>query len=461
MGLAFKRISFCASTALSCLLNAGAADTNNASGKSRALLEPDFQHFVTEKRELTKRLSEKHQDAVPQMVQDFFDAAQRGDWETMSMLFRRIEAGSARQTRNPWMPISLWGPVHEVFGAADQFRTWNPQLLHRFGNEIIQKIPAGSIYFGGTDAGRFVISALTASHTEGRPFFTITQNALADGSYVEYLRDIYGAKIHLPAAHELQRAFQEYLDDAQRRMEKHQLRENESVKVIDGRVQVSGIVAVMEINERLIKFIIEKNPSREIYLEESYPLESLYAQSLPHGLIFKVSHEKMTQLPWRTVEADHKFWAEECKSLIGSFVKEETSVQEICSWTEKVFLEPAAHVFNGNRAYVQDAQAPQYWSQCRNAIAGYYEWWSRNSEKAQRESLVKEADYAYRQSVGLSPYNPTVVWRYVNFLFQNQRTNDAKVLIQMTLKLNPEKRMDIDSDQLKDALKKLRAQATK
>jgi hypothetical protein len=278
---------------------------------------------------------------------------------------------------------------------------------------------------------------------------------------VDYLRDIYGARIHLPAPEELQRAFQQYLDDAQKRMEKHQLYENESVEMVDGRVRVSGVVAVMAINERLTKFIIEKNPSCEIYLEESYPFETLYYQSLPAGLIFKVGHEKMTQLPRRAVEADHKFWTDECKSLIGSSVKEETSVQEICSWTEKVFLDPNAQAFNGDQTYLRDAQAPQYWSQCRNAIAAYYEWWIKNSEKSERESLAKEADYAYRQSVALSPYNPTVVWRYVNFLFQNQRTNDAKALIETTLKLNPGKRMDIDSDQLKDALKKLRVEAKK
>jgi len=46
---------------------------------------------------------------------------------------------------------------------------------------------------------------------------------LADGSYIDYLRDIYGTKIHVPTAEELQKAFQEYLDDAAQRMKKNQL----------------------------------------------------------------------------------------------------------------------------------------------------------------------------------------------------------------------------------------------
>jgi len=45
--------------------------------------------------------------------------------------------------------------MQDTFGACEQFHTWDPQLLHRFGDTILQKIPAGSIYLclspgGGT-----------------------------------------------------------------------------------------------------------------------------------------------------------------------------------------------------------------------------------------------------------------------------------------------------------------------
>lgn len=459
MGYPLTRISFCIWAGLICLFNASAAETSSSSEKASSALDPDFKRLIAEKRTLAKRLGEKHGDAVPQTVWDFFDAAQQGDWETTSNLFYKIEAGSGRHGGSPWMPISLWGAIHDTFGAYEQFHSWNAQMLHRFGDAIIQKIPAGSIYFGGTDSGRFVVSALCASHTAGRPFFTVTQNALADGSYLDYLRDIYGEKIYVPTTDDSQKLFQDYLADAQKRLEKNQLKEDEHVEVVNNRVQVSGLVAVMAINELLCKYIIEKNPSREIYLEESYPMERLYAQSLPHGLIFKVNHEKMKELPGQIVGADHRFWTDECRSLIGDAVKERGSVGELCAWSERVFMHPNAGGFEGSRAYLKDKQAPQYWSQCRSAIAGYYEWWSKNPEKSQRTDLNEEADFAYRQSVALSPYNPTVAWRYADFLIHNQRTNDAKVLIETTLKIEPEKRMDIDSDQLKGALKKLQVEA--
>jgi len=188
--------------------------------------------------------------------------------------------------------------------------------------------------------------------------------------------------------------------------------------MVNDRVQVSGVTAIMIINEKLANVMVEKNSVFEIYLEESYPLETLYDRSLPHGLIFKVGHKKIEKLPQSAIQTDHKFWTGECKSLIGNSIVEGTSVAELCAWTEKVFLDPNALVFKGNRDYVTDAQAPQYWSQCRSAIAAYYEWWSKNSEKSQAEILLKEADFAYRQSVGLSPYNTMVVWRYADSYFR-------------------------------------------
>ena len=453
----FTKVFICIGTFLGCLSTANAANTSP--DDHRTTLDPDFERFVIEKRALVKQLSEKHEVTVPPIVWSFFDAAQKGDWQTTSNQFRKIEAGTGRQGGDAWISLAIWGPMHDTFGAYEQFHSWNPQLLHRFGDTIMQKVPAGSIYFGGTDAGRFVVSALSASHSEGRPFFTLTQNALADASYLDYLRDIYGTKIYVPTIEDSRRVFQDYLADAQKRLEKNQLKEGESIKMVDGRLQVSGVVAVMAISELLVRVIIDKNPSHEIYLEESYALESLYGQSLPHGLIFKVNHQSLEQVPRPIVEADHQFWTDQCRALIGNVVQDGTSVPELCSWSERVFLHPESGGFEGNPAYVKDAQAPQYYSQCRSAIAAYYQWWSKKSEKSQSAGLTKEADFAYRQSVALSPYNPTVVWRYAEYLLQNQRTNDAKVLIETTLRIDPEKRMDIDSDQFKSAVKKLRAEA--
>ena len=63
-----------------------------------------------------------------------------------------------------------------------------------YANDIIASIPPGSIYFGGTDPGRFLITAMEKSQVNADPFFLLTQNALADGNYLDYLRSMYGGQ---------------------------------------------------------------------------------------------------------------------------------------------------------------------------------------------------------------------------------------------------------------------------
>jgi hypothetical protein len=73
--------------------------------------------------------------------------------------------------------------------------------------------------------------------------------------------------------------------------------------------------------------------------------------------------------------------------------------------------------------------------------------------------LTKEAELAHRQAVALSPFNPTVVWRYSSFLLSERRTNDVKTLIQATLDIDPATRMDVDSETLKRSLAKIQKTA--
>src|SRR5690349_3182140 len=97
----------------------------------------------------------------------------------------------------------------------------------------------------------------------GEPRIVITQNGLADGTYAEYLRFLYGDRFNALSNGDSERAFQDYMADAQKRLqhdqqfpdEPKQVRDNEQIKVVDGKTQVSGMVAVMDINERLLRLL--------------------------------------------------------------------------------------------------------------------------------------------------------------------------------------------------------------
>jgi hypothetical protein len=79
----------------------------------------------------------------------------------------------------------------EALGVVELYREMNPRFFKFLGQEITKSIPAGSIYFGGSDEGRFLPTLFSESQMDGRPFFTITQNQLADGTYLNYVGEIY------------------------------------------------------------------------------------------------------------------------------------------------------------------------------------------------------------------------------------------------------------------------------
>ena len=93
-----------------------------------------------------------------------------------------------------------------------------------------------SIFFGGTDPGRFVPTYMIYS-AEYRPdVYLITQNALADDTYMSVQRDLYGDEIWIPSKDDSGEAFNIYVDEVQRGVRPA----NGDLKIENGRVQVTG-----------------------------------------------------------------------------------------------------------------------------------------------------------------------------------------------------------------------------
>ncbi len=73
----------------------------------------------------------------------------------------------------------------------------------------------GAIFFGGTDPGRFVPTYMIYSADVRPDVYLITQNALADNTYMNVMRDLYGDRIWIPSQPDSNRAFQQYVDEVQ------------------------------------------------------------------------------------------------------------------------------------------------------------------------------------------------------------------------------------------------------
>jgi tetratricopeptide (TPR) repeat protein len=396
--------------------------------------------FAREKEKQAQSLASSTAAELPSEFQPFFSAIQKDDWETASNQYAvvRYLVFSARIYHKSW-----WQPVLETFGAEDQFRTGTPKYFAAYANAIIQSIPPGSIYLGGTDPARFIVTAMQKSEINGNPFFTLTQNALADATYLDYLRSMYGGQIYIPSEQDSQKCFNIYYADVQERMRKGLLQPGESVTTdpVTGKMQVSGQVAVMGVNALLARIIFDHNRDREFYVEESFPLAWMYPYLEPHGLIFKLNRKPLAALPDDVVQRDHDYWTKTVSPMIGNWLNTETSVKDISLFAEKVFQRHDFSGFTGDTAFVQNAYSYKTFSKERSSMGGLYAWRAQHStDAAERPRMYNEADFAFRQSWALCPDSPESVFRYVQFLTQTNRTSDALIVARTSLALDLDNR---------------------
>lgn len=407
-------------------------------------LDIDLARFTDAKAAQARELARALTNTVPSMVWSFFDAVRVDDWQTATNLAFRIEKAGGRiyhdDVAYPSLQTTLWMPVHETLGAYEQFHEWDHKWLHRFGNDVIGSIPPGSIYFGGTDPGRFIISALSESHRDGRPFFTLTQNQLADGRYLEFLRKMYGNRLFIPSADEARKTFEYYVTDADRRRKAGQLKPGENIRVSEnGKVEVSGQVAVMEVSALLAKLIFEKNPTRQFYIEESFPLDWMYPHLSPHGLILALHSRPLAALPPAEVQKDQKFWKRWTGELIGDWIDEKTSVRDLCEFCDTVYLRKDLAGFKGDAAFAKSEAIQRTFSKLRTAIAGVYVWRAGQAKDEEEKNRMRNAaDLALRQAFALCPYSPETVYHFCKLLEDQHRPDDAILVGQTCLRFDPE-----------------------
>ena len=244
--------------------------------------------------------------------------------------------------------------------------------------------------------------------------------------------------------------FQEYMYDAQRRLqhdmqfpnEPHQVRSGEDVHLDEsGRVQISGQVAVMAINGLLTKVIFDKNPDHEFYVEESFPLDWMYPHLVPFGIIMKINRQPVAELSEEVIAKDHAFWSQYSQRTIGNWITYDTSIKQICDWAEKVYLRHDFSDFKGDPAFIRDDDGQKAFSKLRSSIgSSIYLWRSRpaNSRSAsERVRVTREAEFALKQAVAYCPYSPEAVFHLMDLLLNQGRVDDAIAILETCHSLDP------------------------
>lgn len=253
----------------------------------------------------------------------------------------------------------------------------------------------GAIFYGGTDPGRFVPTYMIYSANVRPDVYLITQNALADNTFMNITRDLYGDTIYIPSLEDSNEAFRKYVDD----VNAGRIQAGADIKIENGKVSVQGVGGVMTINGILAELIFKENKDKhDFYVEESYVIGWMYPYLAPNGIIMKLNQEPLAGLDPQLVENDHKFWG----------------------WYTKWLLEQPA--------FQRDICARKSFSKLRSAIAGIYDY----------RRMYDEAEYAFKQSIDLYPLSPEANFRLAQMYMNMQRPGDADQLIRGFAEQDPD-----------------------
>ncbi len=360
--------------------------------------------FAERRREVARAMARHFKTEVPAEVEKFFDAAASGRWEETEALIRSLR--TSRTQPDGKAVEALWPAIQDAYGAAELAHEWPSQKLLDYGQSILGSLQPGTVYVGGTDAGHF-IPALLSETDQGAQHVVLTQNSLADQTYVNYAGFLYGDRLTALTSDDSQNAFKDYIADAQKRLqhdqqfpnEPRQIRPGEDIQVIDGRVSVTGQVAVMGINEQLLQTLMRKNPDAAFAIEESSSMPGLYAGTVPVGPIMEI----------RPQDGTDNFTAA-------------TAAQSVDYWratAERLLGDPDA----SSSAAILKAYSHNATSQA-NLLAAH--------------NYAVEAEQAYRLSSQLSPANPEPIEAFAGFLNRSGRADEARQLLDEFVRKNPD-----------------------
>jgi hypothetical protein len=405
-------------------------------------LERRLVEFFSQQEALARTLAEQENKKQHPEVWNFFDAGKRRDWERVDRLYRILRRGAYQfegGRKDDRLLTTVWQAVNESFGAYGEISHGDEYYVSYFAQQILDSMPTGSIYFGGTDPGRWLVTLFCKSHERGEPCFVLTQNALADALYLQYLRALYGKRIQIPSDEDAKKAFNRYTEDAKKRLHDGKLKPGENVfEDDDGKVEVSGQTAVMQMNGRLAQTIFENNPKRQFFIEESFPLDWMYPYLMPHGLIMKLERKPPAELPTVVVEKDRAYWTSLVDRAIGHWLRPETPLKELCHFATNVFENNNTVVFKGDPGFLQNRPAQMTYSKLRSAIGGVYAWRATNTTSAvEKQRMLGEAELAFRQAFALCPYSPEAIFRYSQLLMGQGRKKEALLLAQTAESVSP------------------------
>jgi hypothetical protein len=222
-------------------------------------------------------------------------------------------------------------PLWSNFDDGNQAGHW---FGWQFGTDIMRGMDRNAVYFGGSDYGRFVPTYMAFCESfqsprwkrdptfDRRDVIVITQNALCDTYYTNYIRQQYDPRfrpktwtpfekwlgrdhaypptdVACMSDEELNACWAEY--DAQPEV---------AARIKQGGPRLRpGSDDVFALNGVVAWHIFQENKAHHtFYLEQSVAMPWTYLYLIPDGLIFRLSPDPLKGLTKKMVDDDRTFW---------------------------------------------------------------------------------------------------------------------------------------------------------
>lgn len=343
-------------------------------------------------------ISQKRDIPVPRDFRRLMDAAMHTNWPAVSNAYARVWPRSHQYESNrrldPRITTELWNPVHETYWITRYFAEgWSPELAQNYAAALLENLPSNSVVFAGTDASRFVAAPLAENGLRSDLFF-ISPNALVDSLYLDYMEDLYGARLWMPNLNECRAAFQRLIAEV-----KSGRYATPYIQIEESTSPIVGIEGIGEINAVLIEDILGNNQSKHsFFLDEGFPYPRLRPRLKPHGLLLELCPEPIVSISSEEVADDMAYWDKLEKAL---------------------FATPG----------FADSQAPRLtYAVMRSAIARLY---------AVR-SMAEPAEQAFQQAIRLAPHACNAHYDYVMLcLIPRDETEKAMDLLDQLIEQYP------------------------
>lgn len=406
--------------------------------KEARLADPELRRFVEAKQAQARQFIETQRVHMPADGWRLFEAILADDFTTATNVFARLALERSASTNVPTavtMAVGnikdmlarrglyspdvsaldgvAWQALSEAHWAYVETKTWQKEFLADIVGQIVSTVPTNAVYFGGTDVGRFSVNANIEASEHGRKFFVLTQNQLMDWGYCEYAQSNCKNDLILPDASHCAAAWSS--------------------------LPRNSPAAIMQASGELVRYIVEQNPTREFFIEQSSIIEWLYPHVVPHGPILKLNRQVLSSIPEETVAADRAYWTAFCRKYIGDWIKlGETPVTEVCEFSERVYLRKELQGFMGDRLYLTDSRAQEYFSKLRLAMAHLYLWRCVEAiEVGEKTRMWQECVLAFEQAFALGPGNIEVASDFAAALVQVKRNDEAIRILKICRVLNP------------------------